>query len=102
MKAMKSVASFKIDEGNTISIVVTLSGRVLGYWGVFPEIPYVVGGKKNSMNVCIITTAKTNIEALRLLTLLGMPFWEQIKSSVAIRKKRLKSHHFMSFRRMSC
>jgi large subunit ribosomal protein L5 len=64
--------------------------------GVFPEIPYEVGGKKNGMDVCIITTAKTDNEALRLLTLLGMPFSENIKSGPVIRKKWLKRHHFMS------
>lgn len=64
--------------------------------GVFPEIPYEVGGKKNGMDVCIVTTAKTDNEAFRLLTLLGMPFSENIKTDVVIRKKRLKRHHFLS------
>ncbi|KAG2543878.1 hypothetical protein PVAP13_9NG773400 [Panicum virgatum] len=64
--------------------------------GVFPEIPYEVGGKKNGMDVCIVTTAKTDNEAFRLLALLGMPFSENIKSDVVIRKKRLKRHHFLS------
>uniref|UniRef100_J3LJG6 Large ribosomal subunit protein uL5c n=1 Tax=Oryza brachyantha TaxID=4533 RepID=J3LJG6_ORYBR len=131
-KAKKSVASFKIREGNAIGIAVTLRGRVMFNFldrlinlglprtmdflgvnpnsfdghgnysiglrdqGVFPEIPYEVGGKKNGMDVCIVTTAKTDNEALRLLTLLGMPFSENIKSGVLIRKKRLKRHHFMS------
>jgi large subunit ribosomal protein L5 len=64
--------------------------------GVFPEIPYEVGGKKNGMDVCIVTTAKTDNEAFRLLALLGMPFSENIKQDVVIRKKRLKRHHFLS------
>ncbi|CAN6285882.1 unnamed protein product [Urochloa humidicola] len=131
-KAKKSVASFKIREGNTIGIAVTLRGRIMYNFldrlinlglprtmdflgvnpnsfdghgnyslglrdqGVFPEIPYEVGGKKNGMDVCIVTSAKTDNEAFRLLTLLGMPFSENIKSDVVIRKKRLKRHHFLS------
>ena len=64
--------------------------------GVFPEIPYEVGGKKNGMDVSIVTSSKTDNEAFRLLTLLGMPFSENIKLDVVIRKKRLKRHHFLS------
>ncbi|XP_066384263.1 large ribosomal subunit protein uL5c [Miscanthus floridulus] len=131
-KARKSVASFKIREGNTIGIAVTLRGRIMYNFldrlinlglprtmdflgvnpnsfdghgnysmglrdqGVFPEIPYEVGGKKNGMDVSIVTSAKTDNEAFRLLTLLGMPFSENIKPDVVIRKKRLKRHHFLS------
>ncbi|CAD6201703.1 unnamed protein product [Miscanthus lutarioriparius] len=131
-KARKSVASFKIREGNTIGIAVTLRGRIMYNFldrlinlglprtmdflgvnpnsfdghgnysmglrdqGVFPEIPYEVGGKKNGMDVSIVTSAKTDNEAFRLLTLLGMPFSENIKADVVIRKKRLKRHHFLS------
>ncbi|KQK23904.1 50S ribosomal protein L5, chloroplastic [Brachypodium distachyon] len=130
-KAKNSVASFKIREGNTIGIAVTLRGRVMFNFldrlinlglprtmdflgvnpnsfdghgnytiglrdqGVFPEIPYEVGGKKNGMDVTIVTTAKTDNEALRLLTLLGMPYAEHMKSD-QFKKKRLKRHHFMS------
>ncbi|KAE8782519.1 50S ribosomal protein L5, chloroplastic [Hordeum vulgare] len=130
-KAKNSVASFKIREGNTIGIAVTLRGRVMFNFldrlinlglprtmdflgvnpnsfdghgnytiglrdqGVFPEIPYEVGGKKNGMDVTIVTTAKTDNEAQRLLALLGMPFAENIKSD-QFKKKRLKRHHFMS------
>lgn len=131
-KARKSVASFKIREGNTIGIAVTLRGRIMYNFldrlinlglprtmdflgvnpnsfdghgnyslglrdqGVFPEIPYEVGGKKNGMDVSIVTSAKTDNEAFRLLVLLGMPFSENIKTDVVIRKKRLKRHHFLS------
>ncbi|TVU48552.1 hypothetical protein EJB05_08193 [Eragrostis curvula] len=130
-KAKKSVASFKIREGNTIGIAVTLRGRIMYNFldrlinlglprtmdflgvnpnsfdghgnysvglrdqGVFPEIPYEVGGKKNGMDVCIVTTAKTDNEAYKLLTLLGVPFSEN-KSGPVFRKKRLKRHHFMT------
>ncbi|OEL16750.1 50S ribosomal protein L5, chloroplastic [Dichanthelium oligosanthes] len=131
-KAKKSVASFKIREGNTIGIAVTLRGRIMYNFldrlinlglprtmdflgvnpnsfdghgnysiglrdqGVFPEIPYEVGGKKNGMDVTIVTSAKTDNEAFRLLALLGMPFSENIKQDLVIRKKRLKRHHFLS------
>jgi hypothetical protein len=47
--------------------------------GAFPEIPYEVSGKKNGMDVSIVTAAEKDNEALRLLTLLGMPFSENIK-----------------------
>ncbi|KAM0895362.1 hypothetical protein ACQ4PT_023877 [Festuca glaucescens] len=130
-KAKNSVASFKIREGNTIGIAVTLRGRVMYNFldrlmnlglprtsdflgvnpnsfdgsgnytigmrdqGVFPEIPYEVGGKKNGMDVSIVTTAKTDNEAQRLLALLGMPFAAHMKGD-EYKKKRLKKHHFMS------
>lgn len=41
---------------------------------VFPEIDYDKIDKMRGMEVCIVTTAKTDREGLRLLELLGMPF----------------------------
>ena len=41
---------------------------------IFPEIDYVKVDKANGMNVCIVTTAKTDEEARKLLQLMGMPF----------------------------
>ena len=41
---------------------------------VFPEIDYNQIDRMRGMQVNIITTAKTDQEALRLLDLMGMPF----------------------------
>ncbi|MDR0934715.1 MAG: 50S ribosomal protein L5 [Erysipelotrichaceae bacterium] len=109
-KAKKSVASFKLREGQAIGCKVTLRGkrmyefldklvsislpRVRDFRGVsanafdgrgnytlgikeqliFPEIDYDKVGKIRGMDIVIVTTAKTDKEALELLTLLGMPF----------------------------
>ncbi|XP_068315673.1 large ribosomal subunit protein uL5c [Pyrus communis] len=61
---------------------------------VFPEIRFDLG-KGRGMDVCIRTTAKTDKEAQMLLALMGMPFRETGPAS-AVRKKKLKSHHFSS------
>ena len=41
---------------------------------LFPEIDYMKVDKSRGMNVSVVTTAKTDEEARRLLQLLGMPF----------------------------
>jgi large subunit ribosomal protein L5 len=41
---------------------------------IFPEINYAKVQKVKGMNVCIVTTARTDEEARALLTGLGMPF----------------------------
>jgi large subunit ribosomal protein L5 len=41
---------------------------------MFPEIDYMKVDKARGMNVSVVTTAKTDEEARRLLQLLGMPF----------------------------
>lgn len=41
---------------------------------IFPEIDYAKVSKIKGMNVCVVTTAKTDDEARTLLRLLGMPF----------------------------
>jgi large subunit ribosomal protein L5 len=41
---------------------------------LFPEIDYMKVDKARGMNVSVVTTAKTDEEARRLLQLLGMPF----------------------------
>jgi large subunit ribosomal protein L5 len=43
---------------------------------VFPEIDYTKVEKTRGMNITIVTTARTNAEALALLKKLGMPFRE--------------------------
>jgi large subunit ribosomal protein L5 len=109
-KARKSIASFKLREGNTIGVAVTLRGERMwsfldklcnialprqrdfngvsadGFDGrgnyslglreqlIFPEIDYDKIDKVRGMSVTIVTSAKTDEEARRLLFHLGMPF----------------------------
>jgi large subunit ribosomal protein L5 len=109
-KAKKSIANFKLREGNTIGVTVTLRQermwsfldrlmnislpRLRDFRGInpdafdghgnyslglreqllFPEIHYEKVDKVRGMAVTIVTTAKTDEEGRRLLTLLGMPF----------------------------
>ncbi len=109
-KAKKSVANFKVREGMSVGIKVTLRGkmmydfydkfvsialpRVRDFRGVsadsfdgkgnynmgvkeqliFPEIQYDQVEKIRGMDICFVTTAKTDEEARELLRALGMPF----------------------------
>ncbi len=41
---------------------------------IFPEIDYLKVDKARGMNISVVTTAKSNEEARRLLQLIGMPF----------------------------
>jgi large subunit ribosomal protein L5 len=41
---------------------------------IFPEVSYAKVQKVKGMNVCIVTTARTDEEARALLAGLGMPF----------------------------
>ena len=41
---------------------------------IFPEIDYMKVDKTRGMNVSVVTTARTDQEARRLLQLIGMPF----------------------------
>ena len=41
---------------------------------IFPEIDYMKVDKARGMNVSVVTTARTDQEARRLLQLIGMPF----------------------------
>jgi large subunit ribosomal protein L5 len=41
---------------------------------IFPEIDYDKIDKIRGMNICIVTTAKTDEAAYELLSLMGMPF----------------------------
>ncbi len=41
---------------------------------MFTEIDYLKVDKARGMNVCVVTTAKTDAEARKLLQLMGMPF----------------------------
>ena len=109
-KARKSIAGFKIREGQNIGCKVTLRGenmynfldklisvslpRVRDFRGlsrtafdgrgnytigikeqlIFPEIEYDDVVKVRGMDIVLVTTAKTNEEALALLECLGIPF----------------------------
>ena len=109
-KAKKSIAGFKLREGQAIGVKVTLRGdamynffeklvkvslpRVRDFRGVsskafdgkgnytlgikeqliFPEINYDEILKLRGMDIVFVTTAKTNEEALDLLSGFGMPF----------------------------
>ena len=44
---------------------------------LFPEIDYMKVDKARGMNISVVTTAKTDEEARKLLQLLGMPFRTQ-------------------------
>ncbi len=41
---------------------------------MFPEIDYLKVDKSRGMNISVVTTARTDEEARRLLQLVGMPF----------------------------
>ena len=109
-KARKSIAGFKLREGQPIGVKVTLRGekmyaffeklikialpRVRDFRGVspksfdgkgnytlgvkeqliFPEINYDDVLKIRGMDIVIVTTANTNVEARSLLKAFGMPF----------------------------
>ncbi len=109
-KAKKSIAQFKVRQGQPIGSMVTLRGaqmydfldrlisialpRVRDFRGVSPkgfdgrgnftlglkdqlifmEIDYLKVDKARGMNISVVTTARTDEEARRLLALIGMPF----------------------------
>jgi len=109
-KAKKSIAQFKVRQGQPIGAMVTLRGdrmfefldrlmnialpRVRDFRGVsqkgfdgrgnytlglkdqliFLEIDYLKVDKGRGMNVSVVTTARTDEEARKLLQLMGMPF----------------------------
>ena len=109
-KARKSVANFKVREGETVGVKVTLRGdrmwefldrlfnvalpRVRDFRGIngngfdgrgnfacgikeqiiFPEIDFDKVDAVRGMDVCFVTTAKTDEEGKELLKALGAPF----------------------------
>ena len=96
-KARKSVANFKVREGETVGVKVTLRGAKMyefrdfrginpnsfdgrGNYAlglkeqlIFPEIEYDKVDKIRGMDICVCTTATTDEEAKELLTQLGAP-----------------------------
>ena len=90
-KARKSVANFKLREGMPIGAKVTLRGeRMYEFLDrlfnvALPRVRDFRGINANSfdgrgnysmglMDICFVTTAKTDEEARELLTLMGAPF----------------------------
>ena len=109
-RATKSIAQFKVRQGQPVGAMVTLRGermyefldrlasialpRVRDFKGIsakgfdgrgnytlglrdqiiFPEIDYMKVDKARGMNVSVVTTAKTDQEARKLLQFMGMPF----------------------------
>ena len=109
-RAKKSIAGFKLREGEPIGTSVTLRGnrmyefmdrllnaalpRIRDFRGVsnkafdgrgnyslgineqviFPEIDYGQIDRVRGMQISIVTSAKTDLEAMRVLHLMGMPF----------------------------
>ena len=112
-RAKKSIAAFRLREGNAIGLKVTLRGdrmyaffdklvnavlpRTHEFQGVsadsfdgrgnytlgmkeqilFPEIEYDKVDKVRGLEICIVTTAKTDEDGKRLLEHLGMPFMKE-------------------------
>jgi len=109
-RAKKSIAHFKVRQGQPIGTMVTLRGermwefldrlvtialpRVRDFKGVspkgfdgrgnytlglrdqllFPEIDYMKVDKARGMNVSLVTSARSDEEARKLLQFIGMPF----------------------------
>ena len=109
-RARRSIAAFKLREGNAIGVKVTLRGermydfvdrlcnlslpRQRDFRGIspdafdgrgnyslglreqliWPEIEYDKIDRVRGMSLTVVTTAKTDEEGRRLLTLFGMPF----------------------------
>ena len=109
-RATKSIAQFKVRQGQPVGTMVTLRGermyefldrlvsialpRVRDFKGIsakgfdgrgnytlglrdqiiFPEIDYMKVDKARGMNVSVVTTAKTDEEARKLLQRIGLPF----------------------------
>jgi len=126
-KARKSIAQFKLREGQNVGVMVTLRGtrmwefldrlmnaalpRTRDFHGVpsrsfdgrgnftlglreqliFPEINYDQVDKARGLEVSIVTTARTDQEARRLLELLGMPFQREgdpaLERAAALRRR---------------
>ena len=51
---------------------------------IFTEIDYLKVDKARGMNVCVVTTAKTDEEARKLLQLMGMPFRHELDEDRAM------------------
>ena len=62
---------------------------------LFPEIDYMKVDKSRGMNVSVVTTARTDQEARKLLQLIGMPFRTELteaRDNMATTAKIAKEH----------
>jgi large subunit ribosomal protein L5 len=57
---------------------------------LFPEIDYMKVDKARGMNVSVVTTAKTDEEARKLLQFIGMPFRQRLRTKMATTAKIAK------------
>ena len=57
---------------------------------LFPEIDYMKVDKARGMNVSVVTTAKTDEEARKLLQFIGMPFRQPEKQAEPAKAKRVE------------
>jgi large subunit ribosomal protein L5 len=114
-KAKKSIASFKLREGDAIGAMVTLRGRrmydffeklttivfprikdfhgvsrtsfdghgnyTLGFseYAVFPEIDPSTVERSQGLEIVMVTSSRTDAEALALLEALGTPFEKEVE-----------------------
>src|SRR6186713_3222860 len=83
-RAKKSIAAFKVRKGPRVRDFRGVSPKGFDGRGnftlglkdqlLFPEIDYMKVDKARGMNVSVVTTARTDEEARKLLQLMGMPF----------------------------
>ena len=76
-KAKKSIAGFKLREGQPIGVKVTLRGENMYNFMeklIRVAVNYDDVVKLRGMDIVFVTTAKTNEEAYALLDSFGMPF----------------------------
>jgi large subunit ribosomal protein L5 len=79
-RSTKSISAFKLRVGMPVGVKVTLRGGRGNYTlglkeqTVFPEIEFEKVDKLRGLEICMVTSARTDEEGRRLLELLGMPF----------------------------
>ena len=69
---------------------------------LFPEIDYMKVDKARGMNVSVVTTAKTDEEARKLLQLLGMPFRTRLMATTAKMASEAKTLKYKIRHRNRC
>ncbi len=65
---------------------------------IFPEIDYMKVDKTRGMNISVVTTAKTDEEARKLLQLVGFPFQSDSELNMATTAKIAKEERSRSLR----
>ena len=108
-RARKSIANFKLREGQQNGVKVTLRGanmwdflykfigivlpsirdfRGVADHTIFPEITVDPGRKNIGMDITIVTTAKDDKSGRELLRLLGMPFRKPSQAAATAEKQQ--------------